>query len=214
MENITMNIDPVHLAVRCTAEGTQKILNELEAELAEAKVRRDKILVDISKAQAAAEKGDKRQLFVLGSLNKQDQAQGRLVLSIERQVAEAKKRLAMAANQAATAEAKRASVDAAAVPRDKWFAVSAPDGRTVRHRHSSMDALQKELQPGYRAIGQVFGHNEDGTGGFISQPGAPSMLKALLESDGDVLMEWLAARGIAGSDKTVVILPDNNRGLQ
>jgi hypothetical protein len=59
-----------------------------------------------------------------------------------------------------------------------------------------MDALQKELQPGYRAIGQVFGHNEDDTGGFISQPGAPSMLKALLESQGDELIAFLAERGI------------------
>ena len=32
-----MNIDPVHLAVRSTAEGAQKVLNELEVELAEAK---------------------------------------------------------------------------------------------------------------------------------------------------------------------------------
>jgi hypothetical protein len=94
------------------------------------------------------------------------------------------------------------------VLRDKWFAVSCPDGRAVRHRHSSMGALQKELQPGYRAIGQVFGHAEDGTGGFVSTPGAPSMLKALLESEGDVLMEWLAERGIGGP---VVVLPSNNR---
>jgi hypothetical protein len=46
-------------------------------------------------------------------------------------------------------------------------------------------------------------------------PGAPSMLKALLESDGDFLMARLAARGIVGSDKeTVVILPSNGRELQ
>jgi hypothetical protein len=77
-----------------------------------------------------------------------------------------------------------------------------------------MDALQKELQPGYRAIGQVFGHNEDGTGGFISQPGAPSMLKALLESQGDELLAFLAERGIVGSDKTVIVLPANNREVQ
>jgi hypothetical protein len=91
MENI-MNIDPVHLAFRCTAEGTQKILNELEAELAEAKVRRDKILVDIGKANDAAFAGDRRARLELSGLNKQDAEVGRLILSIERQVAEAKKR--------------------------------------------------------------------------------------------------------------------------
>jgi hypothetical protein len=39
-------------------------------------------------------------------------------------------------------------------------------------------------------------------------------MKALLESEGDELLEWLAARGIVGSDKTVVVLPSNNRELQ
>jgi hypothetical protein len=117
-------------------------------------------------------------------------------LSIQRAVSEACGQLSLAENQAAAAAARRAEMDAPALPRDKWFAVSCPDGRAVRHRHSSMDALQRELQPGYRATGQVFGANEDGSGGFVSMPGAPSMLKALLESQGDVLLEWLAERGI------------------
>jgi hypothetical protein len=209
---MNMNIDSVHLAFRCTTEGTQKILNELEAELAEAKVRRDKILLDLRKASAAIDAGDKRARFTQGALNKDEVAAGRLILSIERQVVEAKKRIVMADAQAAAVALKRAQSDAA--PRDKWFAVSTPDGRDVRHRHSSMEALQKELQPGYRAIGRVFGHNEDGTGGFVSTPSSPSMLKALLESDGDVLMGWLAERGITSVDKTVVVLPSNNRELQ
>jgi hypothetical protein len=208
-----MNIDPVHLAFRSTAEGAQKILHELEAELAVAKERRDMLLNDINKASAAAVR-DQRARVELAGLNKQDGEVGRLIRSIERQVVEAKKRVAMAANQAAAASAKQAELDAAALPRDKWFAVSCPDGRVVRHRHSSMDALQRELQPGYRATGQVFGANEDGSGGFVSMPGAPLMLKALLESQGDVLMEWLEARGIVGAGKTTVVLPPNGRDLQ
>jgi hypothetical protein len=84
----------------------------------------------------------------------------------------------------------------AALPRDKWFECVCPDGRKVRHRHHSLEALQRELQPGYRAVGQVFGHAEDGTGGFVSTPGAPSMLKALLDSQGDELIAFLAERGI------------------
>jgi hypothetical protein len=199
-----MNIDPVHLAFRSTSEGAQKVLNELEAELAKAKARRDKILADIGKAQAAAEKGDKRQLFVLGSLNKQDAETGRLILSIERQIAEARKRLDIVRNQAATAEARRASADDAGLVRDKLFEVETPDGRKVRHRHHSVEALQRALQPRYSITGQVFGANEDDTG-FISRPGAPSMLKALLESQGDELLAFLARHGIspAGHERTM-----------
>ena len=81
------------------------------------------------------------------------------------------------------------------------FTRPCPDGRKVRHRGASLESMQRVLQPGYRAIGQVFGANEDGTGGFISQPGAPSMLKALLESEGDELLAFLAEHGITGSDK-------------
>jgi hypothetical protein len=143
-------------------------------------------------------------------------AAGRLILSLGADVEVSKKRLAMAENQAATAAAKRASVDAPAVPADKWFEVKCPDGRRVRHRHASMDALQRELQPGYRAIGQVFGANADGTGGIVSMPGEPSMLKALLESQGDELLAFLASHGIVGGDKqpVVIALPSNGRDMQ
>jgi hypothetical protein len=48
----------------------------------------------------------------------------------------------MAETQAATVEAKRASVDAAAVPRDKLFETVCPDGRKVRHHHHSLEALR------------------------------------------------------------------------
>jgi hypothetical protein len=121
---------------------------------------------------------------------------GRLVSSAEAQVFEAEKRLQMAENQAAVAAAKRASADEPLpLLRDKLFEVICPDGRKVRHRHSSPEALQKVLQPGYVAAGQVFGANEDDSGGIISRPGVPSMMKALLESQGDDLIEWLTARG-------------------
>jgi hypothetical protein len=195
-----MNIDPVHLAVRSTAEGAQKVLNELEMELAGAKARRAKILADIGKTRTAAEKGDKRQLFTLGLLNKQDAEVGRLVLSIERQIAEAKKRLAMAANQAATAAAKRASVGEAALARDKLFETVCPDGRKVRHRHHSIEALRRELQPGYIAVGQVFGAKEDDTGGFVADPKS-DMMQAMLDAYGDTLLAWLAERGLRGDGK-------------
>jgi hypothetical protein len=193
-----VNIDPIHLAVRSsTSEGAQKVLNELEAELVEAKARRDKITVDIRNAQAAAEKGDKRRMFTLGSLNKDEAAAGRLVLSIERQVLEARKRLDMMANQVAAA--KRASVDDVVLVRDKLFEVVCPDGRRkVRHRHHSLEALRRELQPGYIAVGQVFGAKEDDTGGFVADPKS-DMMQAMLDAYGNTLLAWLAERGLRGA---------------
>ena len=194
-----------------SVDDFRQTLRICEMRLANAKKQRDVILNDIRKASAAVDAGDQRARLELGGLNKSNVAAGRLIVSIEREVAEAKKRLSMAENQAATAAAKRASIDAAAVPRDKLFEVAAPDGRKLRHRHYSLEALRKELQPGYVAVGQVFGHAEDGTGGFVSVPGAPSMLKALLEANGDDLIAFLAERGIGGP---VVALPHNNKEMQ
>jgi hypothetical protein len=198
MTETAMNIDPVHIAWRCgTEDQTRRVVSDLEGALAEAMARRDKILFDLAKAAAAIDGGDKRARFVHGALNKEEVAVGRLVRSIEKQLGEARKRLATIEAHAATAAARLATADEAALVRDKLFEVICPDGhRKVRHRHHSLEALRRELQPGYRAVGQVFGANDDGTGGFVSMPGAPSMLRALLESEGDVLMEWLAERGL------------------
>jgi hypothetical protein len=134
-----------------------------------------------------------------------------LVLSIEREVGESRKRLSMAEAQSAAAAAKRAEADDAALIRDKWFEVRCPDGRKVRHRHHSLEALRKELQPRYVAVGQVFGANEDGTGGFLADPRS-DMMQAMLDAYGDTLLAWLTERGIVGADKTVVVLPSNGRG--
>ena len=193
-----MNIDPVSLAMRSTAEGPQKILDELEAELVAVKARRDKISADIGKAEAAAEKGDKRALFVLGSLNKEGEAQGRLVLSIERQIAEAKKRLVMMANQAAAMRA--ASPDDTSYARDKLFEVVCPDGRRVRHRGASQEDVRRRLQFGYALVGQVHGADADGIGGFVPRSG---FLTAVLEAYEGELIEWLEAHGllVARGDK-------------
>jgi hypothetical protein len=204
-----LNIDPVNLALRSATEGAPKILNELETELAEANARHGKILADMAKVNDASFAGDQRARMELPGLNKQDVETGRLIRSIEHQVKEAKKRVAMAENQAAMA-ARRVELDDGALVRDKWFAVKCPDGRDVRHRHHSLEALQKELQPNYRAIGQVFGANEDGTGGFLADPRS-DMMQALLDAYGNTLLAWLAERGITVSDKTVIVLPSNGR---
>ena len=67
--------------------------------------------------------GDRKARFELAGLNKEDAAAGRLILSLEAEVAEARKRVGMAETQAATVEAKRASADEGAVPHDRLFEV-------------------------------------------------------------------------------------------
>jgi hypothetical protein len=167
-------------------------LNELEAELPGAKARRDKILVDISKAND----GDRRQLPVLRDLNKRDAETGRLILSVERQIIEARKRVDMAQAQMDAAALKEAQ--AAAVFGDRLFEVATPDGRRVRHRYASPDGLQKILQTGYRVVAEVLGAGIDGKGGLI-EPLGESAMKTLLSVHGDELIAFLAERGIVGS---------------
>jgi hypothetical protein len=205
-----MNIDPVHLAFRSTAEGAQKILNELETELAEAKVRRDKILVDINKASAAAVR-DQRERLKLPALNKSNVEAGRLIVSIERQVSEAKKRLVMSENHAAAGASKRAEL---AVAGDRLYEVVCPDGvRKVRHRAASLEALQKALQPQYHVVSEIFWASEDNTGGFAASIGSDTksnMMDGLLQAHGDTLLAWLEARGIIGNPVKIT-LPANGR---
>ena len=177
----------------------RETLRVREVKLANAKKQRDAILIDIRKAQAAADIGDQRARFELAGLNKQDLAAGRFVLSLEAEVAQSRKRVEMAEAQAAmaaaTAAAKRASADAGTVPNVRLFEVVCPDGRKVRHRHESAGALQKVLQPGYRVVAEVFGAGIDDEGGMI-EPIGQSTMKTLLAAHGDELVAFLAERGI------------------
>lgn len=176
-------------------EDLRKVLNGLEVKLSDAKAQRDRILMDMRKASAAADMGDQRARFALVGLNKEDAAAGRLILSLEAEVAEARKRLAMAETQAATVASKRAIADEGAVPHDRLFEVTTPDGRIVRHRHESAGALQKVLTPGYRVVAEVFGAGIDDKGGMI-EPIGQSTMKTLLAAHGDELVAFLAERGI------------------
>ena len=71
----------------------------------------------------------------------------------------------MALEQAAHA-ARVAAIAADAEPHDRWFEVEAPDHRKIRHRHASPEALAAQLLPGYSVVGEVFGADEQGRGGF------------------------------------------------
>jgi hypothetical protein len=70
MENGTMKIDTIDLPAR-------KVLNDLETKLSDVKARRDKIIFEISRASAAAGKGDQQARFAQGGLNKEADAVGR-----------------------------------------------------------------------------------------------------------------------------------------
>jgi hypothetical protein len=185
-------------------EEFRETLRVREAKLANAKKQRDVILIDMRKAAAAADAGDQPAMARMRDLTKADLAAGRLVGSLAGEVAESKKRLAMAEEHAGLIAANRAAGDAAALPRDKLFESVCPDGRKVRHRHHSLEALQKGLLPGYRAIGQVFGADADGNGGFVPQRG---FLTAVLEAYESELVEWLEARGTSGPGKPVIAPP-------
>jgi hypothetical protein len=203
-----LNIDSVHLAWRCgTEDQTRRVVSDLEGALGDAKTRRDKILADISKAN----NGDKRQIFVLGGLNKQEAETGRLILSIEAQLREAKKRLATLQTHAAGAAARKASEDSDGG--DRLFLVKTPNGGQIRHRAVSIEALRSKLLPGYTIHGEIFGANDAGAGGVVSDinPSGPSIMEGMLLAHGDDLLKFLEKHGIVGSDKTVVIIPSNGR---
>jgi hypothetical protein len=174
-------------------EDLRKVLNGLEAELSNAKARRGAVIADIRKASAAADMGDQQARFALGGLNEKDAEAGRLILSLEAEVAQSRQRLEMAMNQAAVVEAKRG--EASAVTGDRLFEVTTPDNRVVRHRYASADGLQKILQPGYRVAAEVFGAGIDGKGGLV-EPIGQSTMKTLLAAHGDELVAFLADRGI------------------
>jgi hypothetical protein len=198
----------VDISTRSPVDVRREAVVACETKLAAARKQRDVVLIDKRVAEARVDKGDQLARREVASLGKQDVELGRLVLSVERQLREAKKWLVMAETQAATAAAKRAELDDAALVRDKVFAIKCPDGRVVRHRGASQEDVRRRLQPGYIMVGQVHGADADGNGGIIPRPG---FLTAMLEAYEGELIEWLEARGIVGSDKTVVVLPNNNR---
>jgi hypothetical protein len=192
-----VNMDSVHLAARSnTAENTRKVLDELEAELADVKARRDKILADISKANDASVR-DQRARFQLPRLNKEEAAAGRLIRSIEHQVSEAKKRIAMSQAHAEGARAR------AAVPieegAERLFLVNTPHHlHQVRHKAANVESLRSRLLPGYTIEGEIFGANDAGEGGVVAaiEPKGPSIMAGLLQAFGGELITFLKERGI------------------
>jgi hypothetical protein len=208
-----VNIDPVVLNFRSTTEGAEKILGELEAHLAEAKARRDKILADIRTANEASIR-DQRARMALPGLNKEEAATGRLIRSIEMQVSEARKRVAMV-EAAAVGRAKAAAPIAEGG--ERLFEVSTPHNlNRVRHKAHSVESLRSRLLPGYTVEGEIFGSNDAGEGGVVAaiEPKGPSIMAGLLAAFGGELEAWLASRGIVGSIAQAPELAGDKEKLQ
>jgi hypothetical protein len=96
----------------------------------------------------------------------------------------------------------------------RWFEITTPDGRVLRHRALSIAELQTALLRGYTVTAEVFGSSATGAGGVAARIGSdvPSIMEELLSAYGKELETWLAERGIVGADKTVKIaLPANGR---
>jgi hypothetical protein len=189
-----VGIENINTSTRVVDERREAVAI-YESKLAAVKKQRETILLDKRVAAARADKGDQRARMEVASLGKQDVEVGRLVLSTERQLREARKWLAFAVDQAATVALKRAQSDAAAVPGERLFEVATHDNRRVRHRYASADGLQKMLQPGYKVVAEVFGAGIDGNGGMV-EPLGHSTMKTLLAVHGDELIAFLAERGI------------------
>ena len=165
-----------------TIETLTADLAEAQRALTDARAARHK--ADIA-VRGATDSGDRRNL---PELNKASVEAGRRISTLELEFAAAKRRLEMAELQAATMKARAA----APLTAEKLFEVVCSDGRRVRHRAGSREALQHKLEPGYRVLFEVAGTDPDGNGGV----------------NADSLREWLIANGFGGA---VITLPSNNR---
>jgi hypothetical protein len=163
-------------------ERTARALAVCEKKLAAARKRRDDLTGELQRVCPWADAGDKAARHEMKPLDEALHAGDVAIQTLDRELKDRKKWHAMAEAQAANAvRVARVAADAA-LPRDKWFEIEAPDGRTIRIRHSSREALQADLQPGYQFRGQVFSADANGKGGFSI--GAANELLAFLSAHG------------------------------
>ena len=176
-----------------TLQSLEKRRDDLGIEIERVRSRRLESQAELWRLSALAEKGDNKAKFAQGPVNKRVEADSTLIVSLEREVGQVKRQVDLARGQLAAIAARKHADETAALPRDRLFEVVCPNGRRVRHRHNSLEALQKALQPGYSVAGQVFGANEDDTGGFVA---SKSTMSGLLAAHGDELLAWLAGHGV------------------
>jgi hypothetical protein len=194
-----------------SVEDAKAALAGLESKLQDALNRRDAVIVETAhaadKAAAIGGIGDQSWKMSLAPLNKKAGAIDAEIALLRVNITYAKRQLELATAQAESARAKAAEANGEP-GRLIQLEIRAPDGRMLRQWHRSVDAARAALQSGYEIIGEVIGS------GVVSPvgPGTKPFMKALLDSQGDVLRDWLAEQGIVGNpDPVKVILPSNGR---
>jgi hypothetical protein len=195
-----------------SVEDAKAALAGLEGKLQDALDRRDNVIVETAraadKAAAIGGIGDQSAKISLGPLNKRAAEIDSEIALLRMNISHAKRMLELAEAHAEGAKAKQAVERGAhGAGRLVQLEIRAPDGRVLRQFHRSVETARAALQSGYEITGQVISGNTVSPVG----PGARSFMRALLDAHGDELEAWLAERGIVGSDKTVVVLPSNNR---
>jgi len=161
-------------------EFHEKHLSNLGIELEKARARRFATLNEIRHVSTTAEMTKcNKAIGSLGPLNKSEEADGRLILSLERQIKDVKRQLDLARGQAAVI-ASRAAASVPCPEKNRWFIVVTPNGREVKHRHFSGAALQAALEPGYRVAAEIYNADDSGNYGVAVPPDQwPEMVKHL-----------------------------------
>jgi hypothetical protein len=147
-------------------ETAQNLLAGLERQLAETRSRLSKATLELNRQGYLADRGDRKAAFAQGGLNKQIDADGRLALSIQREIGEAKKRIGYAQAQAAAMARHAQAVANAGLEKARLFEVRTPDNRVVRHWGFSPVTLGAALLENYKVVSEVHGAAPDGSGGF------------------------------------------------
>jgi hypothetical protein len=183
----------------------------LESKLSDAMARRDAVIVETAraadKAAAIGGIGDQSWKMSLGPLNKKAGAIDAEIALLRVRITHARRQLELAEAHAEAGRAKAAEANGEP-GRLIQLEIRAPDGRVLRQWHKSVDTARAALSSGYEVIGEVI------SSGVVSPvgPGTRSFMKALLDSQGGVLRDWLAEQGIVGNpDPVKVILPSNGR---
>jgi len=163
-------------------EFHEKHLSNLGVELEKACARRLDTSNEIRRVCAQAELACKGKIFTsteLDRLNKSEEADGRLIQSLELQIKDVKRQLDLARGQAAVI-ASRAAASVPCPEKNRWFIVVTPNGREVKHRHFSGAALQAALEPGYRVAAEIHNADDSGNYGVAVPPDQwPEMVKHL-----------------------------------
>jgi hypothetical protein len=164
-----------------TMETLEKELSDLGVMREEAAARRLKVFADLRQLSVLAEAGDRKAVAEQGPLNKSAEDESRLIVRIDREMKDVKRRLDLARVQSACA----ASCAARLLPsaeHTRWFSIQTPTGQIVKHKHASAAALRASLLPGYTVRSEIFGCDENGEGGFEVMAGQRAqLLKALSE---------------------------------